>query len=89
VHRAVDIPIVGVGGIATIDDCLEFLVAGATAVQVGTANFYNPTCTMQMLDALPSALTELHATSVADIVGSLDVTRSIPDPPDTSAPSNS
>ena len=43
VARAVSIPLVGIGGIATIDDVMEFLVAGATAVQIGTANFYNPT----------------------------------------------
>ena len=42
VARAVRIPVVGIGGIATIDDVMEFLVAGAAAVQIGTANFYNP-----------------------------------------------
>ena len=55
VARAVKIPVVGIGGIATIDDVMEFLVAGATAVQIGTANFYNPTATMTILDALPAA----------------------------------
>ncbi len=43
VAQAVKIPLVGIGGIATVDDVMEFLVAGATAVQIGTANFYNPT----------------------------------------------
>jgi dihydroorotate dehydrogenase (NAD+) catalytic subunit len=71
VARAVGIPVVGIGGIATIDDVMEFLVAGATAVEVGTANFYNPTVSMQILDALPSALAELGAQCVADVVGSL------------------
>ena len=61
VARAVEIPLVGIGGIATIDDVMEFLVAGATAVQIGTANFYNPTVSMQILDALPAALAELGA----------------------------
>jgi len=69
---AVDIPIVGIGGIATIDDVMEFLIAGATAVQVGTANFYNPTVSMQILDALPRALAECRATSVADVVGTIE-----------------
>ena len=54
VAQAVKIPLVGIGGIATIDDVMEFLVTGATAVQIGTANFYNPTVSMQILDALPA-----------------------------------
>ena len=61
VARTVKIPLVGIGGIATIDDVMEFLVAGATAVQIGTANFYNPTVTMQILDELPAALAEFGA----------------------------
>ena len=52
---------------------MEFLVAGATAVQIGTANFYDPTVSIEILDALPAALAELGATSVADVVGTLDV----------------
>ena len=52
VAQAVKIPVIGIGGIATIDDVMEFLVAGATAVQIGTANFYNPTASMEILDAL-------------------------------------
>ena len=71
VAQAVDVPLVGIGGIASIDDCMEFLVTGATAVQIGTANFYNPTVSVQILDALPAALAELGATCVADVVGTL------------------
>lgn len=71
VARAVQTPIMGIGGIATIDDVMEFFVAGATAVQVGTANFYNPDATMQILDALPAAFAELGASCVADVVGTL------------------
>ncbi|NQU24960.1 MAG: dihydroorotate dehydrogenase [Candidatus Nealsonbacteria bacterium] len=71
VARAVEVPVMGIGGIATIDDVMEFLVAGATAVQIGTANFYNPTASMQILDALPTALAELGARSVADVVGTM------------------
>ena len=59
--QAVDTPIIGIGGIATIDDVMEFLVAGATAVQLGTANFYNPQASMEVLDALPAALAEAGA----------------------------
>jgi dihydroorotate dehydrogenase (NAD+) catalytic subunit len=72
VARAVRTPLVGIGGIATLDDVMEFLLVGATAVQIGTANFYNPTVSMQILDALPAALAELGATRVADVVGKLE-----------------
>jgi dihydroorotate dehydrogenase (NAD+) catalytic subunit len=72
VAQAVTIPVVGIGGIATLDDVMEFLVAGASAVQIGTANFYNPQGTIEILDRLPAALAELGATSVREIVGTLD-----------------
>jgi dihydroorotate dehydrogenase (NAD+) catalytic subunit len=73
VARAVKIPIVGIGGIATIDDVMEFAVAGATAVQIGTANFYNPTVTMNLLDELPAAVEQFGASRFADVVGTLKV----------------
>ncbi len=72
VAAAVDIPLMGIGGIANIDDVMEFLVAGATAVQIGTANFYNPTVSAKILDALPDALARLGATCVADVVGTIE-----------------
>lgn len=71
VARAVRIPLVGIGGIASVDDVMDFLVAGAAAVQIGTANFYNPMVSMQILDALPDALAEVGAGRVADVVGTL------------------
>lgn len=71
IARAVRIPVVGIGGIATIDDVMEFLVAGASAVQIGTANFYNPTGTLGLLDALPQCIHSLGGQRIADIVGSL------------------
>jgi len=73
VARAVAIPVVGIGGIATIDDVMEFIVAGASAVQIGTANFYHPTVTMSLVDQLPAALAECGASRVADVVGTLQV----------------
>jgi dihydroorotate dehydrogenase (NAD+) catalytic subunit len=73
VAQAVRTPIIGIGGIATIDDVMEFLVAGATAVQVGTANFYRPRATMEILDALPAALCQLGARNVGDVVGTLAI----------------
>jgi len=72
VASAVDVPIVGIGGIATIDDVMQFLVAGASAVQIGTANYYDPTVTMRLIDQLPAALSQLQASTVGEIVGSLN-----------------
>lgn len=69
--QAVKAPIVGVGGIATLDDAMEFLVAGASALQLGTVNFYRPTASEELLNGLPAALAELGATSLRDIVGTL------------------
>jgi dihydroorotate dehydrogenase (NAD+) catalytic subunit len=66
------IPVVAVGGIATLDDVMEFLVAGATAVQIGTANFYDPTVSMRIVDTLPEALRSLGAASVMDVIGTLE-----------------
>ena len=71
VASAIDIPVVGIGGIATIDDVMEFIVAGATAVQVGTANYYDPRVSQRLAGQLPAALAELGAKRVSDVVGSL------------------
>ncbi|MEM7315047.1 MAG: dihydroorotate dehydrogenase [Planctomycetota bacterium] len=71
VAQAVKIPIIGIGGIATLDDVMEFVVAGASAVQIGTANFYDPTASIKILDKLPAALSEIGASSVVDAVGTL------------------
>ncbi|MCL2709534.1 MAG: dihydroorotate dehydrogenase [Planctomycetaceae bacterium] len=72
VYKAVRIPVIGIGGIETIDDAMEFFVTGASAVQIGTANFYKPTATMQILDTLPAALAELGAKTVPEVVGTLE-----------------
>jgi dihydroorotate dehydrogenase (NAD+) catalytic subunit len=69
--QAVETPIIGIGGIAAIDDVMEFLVAGASAVQLGTVNFYNPKASMEVLDALPGALGSAGVKCIADIVGTL------------------
>ncbi len=71
VRQAVSIPIIGVGGIMTIDDCMEFFVTGASAVQVGTASFAEPVVSIRLLDALPAAIAELGAARLADVVGTL------------------
>ena len=71
VAKAVPIPIIGIGGITTIDDVMEFLVAGATAVQVGTANFYNPAGSSKLVDELDQVLAGLGAEKVTDVIASL------------------
>lgn len=71
VARNVDIPIIGIGGIATLDDVMEFLVAGASAVQIGTANFYDPTVSVRIADGLPNLLSELGVGSVREVIGSV------------------
>lgn len=76
IFNAVKIPILGIGGIETIDDAMEFFVTGASAVQIGTANFYNPTATTQILNALPNALNELGVKNIAEIIGTLELCHS-------------
>jgi len=73
VRQAVDVPIVGVGGIASLDDVMEFLVTGASAVQIGTASFTDPTVAGRLLEQLPSALAEAGVSAVRDLVGTLKV----------------
>ncbi len=73
VANAVSIPIIGIGGIGTAEDAIEFLLAGATAVQVGTANFYNPSATEQIIDGISDYLRQQGETSVQAIIGSLRV----------------
>jgi dihydroorotate dehydrogenase (NAD+) catalytic subunit len=69
--KGLSTPLVGIGGIATIDDVMEFLVAGASAVQIGTANYYDPTVTMKLAGALPGAVKTLSAKAVCEIVGTM------------------
>jgi len=71
IAAAVKIPIIGIGGISTLDDVMQFLVAGASAVQVGTANYFRPTLCNELIDALPSAIESLGAKTVGEMVGSL------------------
>jgi dihydroorotate dehydrogenase (NAD+) catalytic subunit len=71
VARAVSIPVVGIGGIATLDDVMEFLVAGASAVQLGTVNFYDPTASERIVNQLPEALNQLGVTKITDVIGTI------------------
>jgi dihydroorotate dehydrogenase (NAD+) catalytic subunit len=72
VHRAVSIPIIGMGGIVSANDALEFILAGASAVQVGTANFIHPDAALTVLRGLESWLTENGIGSVRELVGALE-----------------
>lgn len=71
VASQVKIPIIGIGGIATIDDCMEFFIAGASAVQIGTANYYDPQVSTRLIGQLPEAIRSLGARSLQEIVGTL------------------
>jgi len=71
--RAVKIPLVGIGGIATTEDALEFIIAGACAVQVGTANFYDPSASMKIVDGLADYCQRNGLASINDLVGSVVV----------------
>jgi dihydroorotate dehydrogenase (NAD+) catalytic subunit len=68
-RRAVKIPIIGMGGIATVEDALEFIIAGANAVQVGTANFVDPFLWQGLIDGINSYLDRHGFSSVNDLVG--------------------
>ena len=74
-RQAVKLPIIGMGGIATADDVLEFMIAGATAVQIGTANFVDPFLWRKVLDGLRSYMTTHGIENLATLTGSLDTTR--------------
>ncbi|MBT8356910.1 MAG: nitronate monooxygenase, partial [Deltaproteobacteria bacterium] len=72
VAQSIKIPVVGVGGIVCAEDALEFLIAGAVAVQVGTANFLNPKATIDILEGIETFLLEKNLASVREIIGTLE-----------------
>lgn len=69
VAQAVQIPIIGMGGIASAEDAIEMILAGASAVSVGTANFYNPTITMDVVEGIEQYMKKNGFESVADMLG--------------------
>ena len=73
VARAVKIPVIGIGGIETAEDALEFMLAGATAVQIGTANFTNPRASEDVVDGIGRYVEEEKLHSVREIIGGLIV----------------
>jgi dihydroorotate dehydrogenase (NAD+) catalytic subunit len=72
-YRAVKIPLVGIGGIATAEDALEFIIAGARVVQVGTANFYDPAASMKIADGLADYCRRHNLTNISALVGTVEV----------------
>lgn len=70
VSRAVQIPVIGLGGISSAEDILEYLVVGATAVQVGTAGFWDPRALQRLVEGLPKACSELKVSNINDLRGS-------------------
>ena len=73
VSKAVKIPVIGLGGIMNWKDAVEFLLAGASAIQIGTANFIDPAITVKVSDGINDYLDRHGFTSVKDIVGGLIV----------------
>lgn len=71
VANAVSIPIIGMGGVETTEDALELLLAGATMVSVGSANFYNPFATMDIIDGINVYLDRKHISDVQSIIGAV------------------
>jgi dihydroorotate dehydrogenase (NAD+) catalytic subunit len=71
VSQAVDLPVIGMGGIMTAEDALEFIIAGASAVAVGTANFVNPLTAVEVVSGIRDFLIQNHVSDVNDLVGSL------------------
>ena len=69
VCRAVDLPVIGIGGISCLDDALEFFIAGACAVQVGTWNFINPRITLDIIEGLEKYIVEHHLESLSQLRG--------------------
>ena len=72
VAKAVKIPVIGLGGISNATDALEFMMLGATAIQIGTANFVDPTVTMKVIDGMNEWLDNHGCKSVTEIIGVLN-----------------
>jgi dihydroorotate dehydrogenase (NAD+) catalytic subunit len=72
VAQAVKLPVIGIGGIMTARDALEFFIAGASAIEIGTANFVNPRATMDILEGIEAYLLQNNIDKLGEIVGTLD-----------------
>lgn len=72
VHKATNLPIIGMGGVATTEDALELIMAGATMVAVGTANFTNPYATLDIIDGIERYLQNHHIEDVKELIGCVE-----------------
>lgn len=69
--QAVNIPIIGMGGIMTAEDAIEMILAGATAISVGTANFVNPGVTMEIVDGIEEYMKKYHVNDIHELIGAV------------------
>ena len=69
VANAVKLPIIGMGGIASAEDALEFIMAGATAVSIGTANFNHPTVTLEVIEGIRNYMENNHISDISELIG--------------------
>ena len=69
--NAVKLPIIGMGGISTAEDAIEFLLAGATAVSVGTANFFNPYATVEIADGIEDYMRTYGVEDINELIGAV------------------
>ena len=73
VYKAVKIPVVGIGGIMNATDAIEFFLAGATSIQVGTANFIDPGISVKIIDGIRSYLQKHNIANVNELIGALEL----------------
>ena len=70
--HAVKIPVIGMGGIATAEDAIEFLLAGATAVSVGALNFMNPYATVEIIEGIEQYMTKYGVEDIQELIGAVN-----------------
>ena len=73
VYNAVKIPVIGMGGITNWEDAIEFILAGSSAIQIGTYNFINPTVSVEVVDGILEYMDRHNIDSVNDLVGKLEI----------------
>jgi len=71
--QAVKIPVIGIGGIMNAEDAIAFIIAGATAVQVGTANFVNPRATIDIIEGVNAYIDQHNLNHISELIGTLEV----------------
>jgi dihydroorotate dehydrogenase (NAD+) catalytic subunit len=73
VAQVAKVPVIGIGGIVSAEDAMEFFIAGASAIQVGTANFVNPHVTTDIIDGVEKFLFERNVDRISDLIGTLEI----------------